>query len=162
MSTDNSASVATLGYWPARGVAHPIKMLLEYTGTPYKLWLAESGPAPTFSKQLWLDIKHEHMKDYDLPNLPYYDNGKGLKITQTKAILMHLARVNDLAPGPEDETANVHADMIREFFNDWLAANAGYVFFPAHRAQVLMYFFLLRRAASVDKCQATSRSGVRP
>ena len=61
----------------------------------------------------------------------------GLKITQTKAILMHLGRVNGLVPDPKNEQANIDADMIREFFNDWLAATTGYCFFPAHRAQVI-------------------------
>ena len=73
----SSQPVAILGYWPARGVAHPIKMMLEYTATPYKLWLAESGPAPTFSKQVWLDVKYDTMKDFEMPNLPYYMDGKG-------------------------------------------------------------------------------------
>ena len=39
----------------------------------------------------------------DFPNLPYYcDPKKSVKLTQSNAILMHIARTNDLWPRDEE------------------------------------------------------------
>ena len=48
---------ATICYWDIRGLAQPIRLLLEYTATPYEDKKLACGPAPDFDKSCWLDIK---------------------------------------------------------------------------------------------------------
>ena len=40
-----------LGYWNIRGLAHPIRYLLEYAEHPYEEVLYEQGGPPNFSSQ---------------------------------------------------------------------------------------------------------------
>ena len=50
--------------------------------------------------------------------MPYYnDPNLNVKLTQSNAILMHIARTNDLWPVNE-ETSLINADLLREEFND--------------------------------------------
>ena len=52
-----------------------------------------------YAKTKWLEAKDELLKGFDFPNLPYYyDPDMDVKLTQTNAILMHIARTNDLCP----------------------------------------------------------------
>lgn len=94
-------------YWNIRGLAQPIRLLLEYSGTEYEEKMYECGPAPDYDKSCWFDIKFK--LGLDFPNLPYYEDGN-LKITQSNAIIRHIARKHDLCGKTEEEKARV--DML--------------------------------------------------
>ncbi|MCL4126174.1 UNVERIFIED_CONTAM: hypothetical protein GTU68_036918 [Idotea baltica] len=83
-----------------------IKLLLEYTGTSYTEKLYDFGPAPDFDTSQW--TKEKFNLGMDFPNLPYYFDGD-YKITQSHAILKHIARQNNLVGRSESE--NVRVDM---------------------------------------------------
>lgn len=96
-----------LAYWSIRGLAQPIRLLLEYTGTEFEDKLYECGPAPTYDKSCWFDIKHD--LGLDFPNLPYYVDGD-VKVTQSNAIMRYIARKHDLCGKTEAE--KVRVDMM--------------------------------------------------
>ncbi|KAL7985207.1 hypothetical protein Chor_003777 [Crotalus horridus] len=82
-----------LGYWDIRGLAHSIRLLLEYTGTPYEEKLYRCGEAPDYDKSQWIDEKEK--LGLDFPNLPYLIDGK-TKLTQSNAIIRYIARKHHL------------------------------------------------------------------
>ena len=73
MSTEKKV---VIGYWDCRGMVQPIRLILEYTGTPYEFRPVASGPAPFYSKEPWLAKKFDLLEEYDFPNLPYYADDK--------------------------------------------------------------------------------------
>ncbi|XP_063811262.1 glutathione S-transferase Mu 5-like [Pseudophryne corroboree] len=93
-----------LGYWDIRGLAHSIRLLLEYTGTPYEEKLYMVGEAPDYDKSQWLDEKEK--LGLDFPNLPYLLDGD-IKLTQSNAILRYIARKHGLCGDSESEKTNV-------------------------------------------------------
>ncbi|XP_019643930.1 PREDICTED: glutathione S-transferase Mu 5-like isoform X1 [Branchiostoma belcheri] len=95
---------AQFAYWNIRGLAQPIRLLLEYTGTEYEDKRFQCGPAPDYDRSEWLDIKHTFGLDF--PNLPYYIDGD-TKITQSNAILRYIARNNNLCGETEQERVRV-------------------------------------------------------
>jgi len=111
--------VALLGYWKLRGLGQSVKYLLEYTGTEYKEKQYGIGPAPEFDASEWTSEKYNLGMSF--PNLPYFFDGK-CKITQSHAILKHIARKNDLVGKTECE--NVRVDMAEhealDFRKDWV------------------------------------------
>merc|ERR1712212_9750 len=91
----------TLGYWKIRGLAEPIRYLLHHTGTDFTDQRFElTGSAPNFSREQWTSVKET--LGLQFPNLPYYIDGD-LKISESGAILRHLARKNNLAGNTEEE-----------------------------------------------------------
>ncbi|XP_071546707.1 glutathione S-transferase Mu 4-like [Panulirus ornatus] len=96
-----------LGYWKTRCWAQPIRLLLEYTGTKFEDRKYEVGPGPTFDKTCWFSVKFN--LGLDFPNLPYYIDGD-IKISQTLAILRHIARKHDMCGRTEHE--RVQVDML--------------------------------------------------
>ncbi|KAM4797212.1 glutathione S-transferase Mu 4-like [Rhinophrynus dorsalis] len=93
-----------LGYWDIRGLAHAIRLLLEYTGTQYEEKLYVTGEAPDYDKSQWLDEKEK--LGLDFPNLPYLLDGD-VKLTQSNTILRYIARKNGLCGKSEKEKINV-------------------------------------------------------
>jgi glutathione S-transferase len=79
----------TLGYWKIRGLAQPIRFLLEYANVAYKEVLYEQGDGPEFSRECWLSEKFN--LGLDFPNLPYFFDGD-LKITESSAILRYIVK----------------------------------------------------------------------
>ncbi|KAM9110159.1 glutathione S-transferase Mu 3 isoform 3-T3 [Megaptera novaeangliae] len=69
----SSKSTMILGYWDIRGLAHAIRMLLEFTDTAYEEKRYTCGEAPDYDKSQWLDMKFK--LDLDFPNLPYLMDG---------------------------------------------------------------------------------------
>uniref|UniRef100_A0A8C0KAS8 Glutathione S-transferase mu 3 n=1 Tax=Canis lupus dingo TaxID=286419 RepID=A0A8C0KAS8_CANLU len=61
-----SKSNMVLGYWDIRGLAHAIRMLLEFTDTCYEERRYTCGEAPDYDKSQWLDVKFK--LDLDFPN----------------------------------------------------------------------------------------------
>ena len=80
-------STLTLGYWSIRGLAEPIRTLLNYLGVAYKDELYDLGPAPEFNGDCWFSVKYK--LGFDYPNLPYLIDGE-VKLTESIAILRYL------------------------------------------------------------------------
>uniref|UniRef100_A0A2P2HXY9 glutathione transferase n=1 Tax=Hirondellea gigas TaxID=1518452 RepID=A0A2P2HXY9_9CRUS len=93
-----------LGYWSLRGLAQHIRYVLHYTGTEYEEKQYNAGPGPEYSKQEWLDDRDS--LGLEFPNLPYYIDGD-LKITESTAILRHLARKHGLYGSTEEDRIRV-------------------------------------------------------
>ncbi|KAM7171475.1 glutathione S-transferase Mu 1-like [Macrochelys suwanniensis] len=96
-----------LGYWDIRGIAHSIRLLLEYTGTAYEDKMYSCGEAPDYDKSQWINEKEK--LGLDFPNLPYLIDGKN-KLTQSNAILRYIARKHKLCGETEEEMLRV--DML--------------------------------------------------
>uniref|UniRef100_U3FGA7 Glutathione S-transferase n=1 Tax=Callithrix jacchus TaxID=9483 RepID=U3FGA7_CALJA len=90
----------TLGYWDIRGLAHAIRLLLEYTDSSYEEKMYTMGDAPDYDRSQWL--KEKFKLGLDFPNLPYLIDGAH-KITQSNAILRYIARKHNLCGETEEE-----------------------------------------------------------
>ncbi|XP_041713124.1 glutathione S-transferase Mu 3 [Coregonus clupeaformis] len=93
-----------LAYWDIRGLAQPIRLLLEYTDTKYEEEFYTCGEAPNYDKSCWFDEKHKLGMDF--PNLPYLEDGDR-KIVQSNAIMRYIARKHNLGGESEDEKVRV-------------------------------------------------------
>ncbi|KAM9475990.1 glutathione S-transferase Mu 3-like [Clarias gariepinus] len=93
-----------LAYWDIRGLAQPIRLLLEYTDTKWEDKLYSCGEAPNYDKSCWFDEKPKLKMDF--PNLPYLEDGER-KIVQSNAILRYIARKHNLCGETEDEIVRV-------------------------------------------------------
>ncbi|XP_047218706.1 glutathione S-transferase Mu 3-like [Girardinichthys multiradiatus] len=89
-----------LAYWDIRGLAQPIRLLLEYTGTNYKDKFYVCGEAPDYDKSCWFGEKEK--LGIDFANLPYLVDGDR-KITQSNAIMRYIARKHNMCGETEDE-----------------------------------------------------------
>ncbi len=116
-----------LGYWKIRGLAHVSRLMFEYTGTAYKVAslssclfcsspffslpqdvLHEQGEGPDFSRAAWLQAKIELEKVTPFANLPYLlDSELARPLTESKAIVLHLARVLGLYGETEQERCDI-------------------------------------------------------
>uniref|UniRef100_I3M9C9 Glutathione S-transferase n=1 Tax=Ictidomys tridecemlineatus TaxID=43179 RepID=I3M9C9_ICTTR len=94
----------TLGYWDIRGLAHPIRLLLEYTDSSYEEKRYTMGDAPDYDRSQWLSEKFKLSLDF--PNLPYLIDGVH-KITQSNAILRYIARKHNLCGETGEEKTRV-------------------------------------------------------
>ncbi|XP_004449003.2 glutathione S-transferase Mu 2 [Dasypus novemcinctus] len=106
-SAQTSTMPMTLGYWDLRGLAHSIRLLLEYTGSNYEEKNYTLGDAPDYDKSQWLNEKFK--LGLDFPNLPYLIDGAH-KITQSNAILRYIARKHHL--GGETEAEKIRVDVL--------------------------------------------------
>ncbi|KAF4021514.1 hypothetical protein G4228_013706 [Cervus hanglu yarkandensis] len=82
-----------LGYWDIRGLAHAIRLLLEYTDSNYEEKKYTMGDAPDYDRSQWLNEKFK--LGLDFPNLPYLIDGAH-KLTQSNAILRYIARKHNM------------------------------------------------------------------
>ncbi|XP_058515991.1 glutathione S-transferase Mu 2-like isoform X3 [Ochotona princeps] len=94
----------TLGYWDLRGLAHSIRLLLEYTDTSYEEKKYTLGDAPDYDRSHWLNEKFK--LGLDFPNLPYLIDGTH-KLTQSNAIVRYLGRKHNLCGETEEEKIRV-------------------------------------------------------
>uniref|UniRef100_A0A8C4Z3Z5 glutathione transferase n=1 Tax=Gadus morhua TaxID=8049 RepID=A0A8C4Z3Z5_GADMO len=99
-----STMAMKLAYWDIRGLAQPIRLLLEFTGTKYEDKFYVCGEAPDYDKTCWIDEKHKLGMDF--PNLPYLVDGER-KMVQSNAIMRYIARKNNLCGETEDEKVRV-------------------------------------------------------
>jgi len=104
-----------LGYWKIRGLAQPIRLLLTYVGEDFEDKQYEQGDAPGYSRDAWMSVKPKFGEILDFPNLPYYIDGD-VKITQSNAILRHIARKHKLDGETAVEKAVV--DMLLDVVMD--------------------------------------------
>ncbi|XP_034028125.1 glutathione S-transferase Mu 1-like [Thalassophryne amazonica] len=96
-----------LGYWDIRGLAQPIRLLLEYTGSDYEEKRYCCGEAPDYDKSCWFDEKHK--LGFNFPNLPYLVDGDR-KLVQSSAIIRYIARKHNLCGESEDE--HIRVDIV--------------------------------------------------
>ncbi|XP_055024088.2 glutathione S-transferase Mu 3-like isoform X1 [Misgurnus anguillicaudatus] len=96
--------VMKLAYWDIRGLAQPIRLLLEYTCTEYEEKLYSCGEGPNYDRSCWFDEKNK--LGLDFPNLPYLVDGD-TKIVQSNAIMRYIARKNNLCGETEGERVRV-------------------------------------------------------
>ncbi|XP_040851575.1 glutathione S-transferase Mu 1-like isoform X7 [Ochotona curzoniae] len=72
----------TLGYWDLRGLAHSIRLLLEYTDTSYEEKKYKLGDAPDYDRSHWLNEKFKLGLDFPNEKLkPDYLKGLPDKLT---------------------------------------------------------------------------------
>lgn len=98
-----------LGYWKIRGLAQPIRLLLNYVGEEFDDVQYEQGDAPEFSRDAWLSVKNT--LGLAFPNLPYYIDGD-IKITQSNSILRYIGDKHGLLGKTPKE--KVDCDMMVE------------------------------------------------
>nr|ACE81254.1 glutathione S-transferase mu4 [Tigriopus japonicus] len=110
------SNLPVLCYWDIRGLAQPIRLLLEYTGTKFEDKQLVCGPGPNYDKSVWTNEKHK--LGLDFPNLPYFVDGDR-KITQSNAILRYIARKHNLLGQTEEEQMRVDimAEQSMDFRN---------------------------------------------
>ena len=107
-------SKVILAYWDTRGLAQQIRLLLEYTNTPYEDVHYPQGEAPGYDKSKWLSEKFK--LGLDFPNLPYYIDGD-FKLTESSAITRYIADKNDMVGKSAEERGFV--SMIENLLYDW-------------------------------------------
>ncbi|CAN9516199.1 unnamed protein product [Ophioblennius macclurei] len=93
-----------LAYWDIRGLAQPIRLLLEYTGSNYEEKFFFCGDAPDYDKTTWFEEKPKLGMDF--PNLPYLVDGDR-KLVQSNAIMRYIARKHNMCGETEDEKVRV-------------------------------------------------------
>ena len=76
-----------LGYWKIRGLAQPLRYLLEYTEHPYQDVMYEQGDAPNYSVECWTSVKNT--LGLDFPSIPYLID-QDTKLTDPYAIMIYL------------------------------------------------------------------------
>jgi glutathione S-transferase len=101
---------AVLGYWDIRGLAQPIRLLLNYVGEDFEDKRYSCGPAPDFNKDCWFKADKFEL-GLDFPNLPYYIDGD-IKLTQTHAIMRYIANKFNIAGSTTEE--RVRIDLMLE------------------------------------------------
>ncbi|KAJ6646381.1 Glutathione S-transferase [Pseudolycoriella hygida] len=115
-----------LCYWDVRGIAMPIRFLLAYLEVDYedKRYILTEPP---HTRDVWLADKYN--LGLDFPNLPYWINGD-VKLTESKAILRHIARVHDSTGTvlPKDPTKAYKADMLESIISDAMMAVAMFAY----------------------------------
>ena len=108
-------SKALLGYWDLRGLAEPIRLMLEYCKIPYEQKLYVCGDGPEFSRAEWVDVKYEVPLQF--PNLPYFRDENGMYLTESWAIMQHIARKHKLIP--QDKKSAVLCDQLQGVVQDF-------------------------------------------
>merc|ERR1712106_673417 len=119
-------TMPVLAYWDIRGLAAPIRLLLEYTGTSYE------NRVMIMPKPEWLEYKKS--LGFDFPNLPYYQEGD-LKLTQSAAILRHVARRSNLVGKTEEECAR--AEMLADVVGDYRSPLVSLCYNPKFAQEML-------------------------
>jgi len=114
-----------LAYWDIRGLAQPIRYLLEYTGAEWEDKLYACGPPPDYDKKCWFGEKET--LGLDFPNLPYMIDGD-VKMTQTQAILRYIARKYGLTGNTDEE--KVRVDTIQAEWADFQGPFTGLCYSP--------------------------------
>lgn len=69
-------------------LAQPIRLLLEYTKTPFEDRKVSCGPAPEYDRSAWTGIKNS--LGLDFPNLPYYIDGTRISTRLPDGTFGHL------------------------------------------------------------------------
>jgi len=105
---------SVLAYWDLRGLAQPVRLLLNYVGEEFEDKKYECGEAPEYSRECWM--KEKHTFGLAFPNLPFYIDGD-IKITQSNAILRYIGRKYNLCGKSDQE--KVMVDMMLDTAMDF-------------------------------------------
>jgi len=108
-----------LGYWNIRGLANPIRYLLEHVGQKYEFKDWFQAPAPGWRGG------DKYKMNLEFPNLPYYIDGN-VRLTQSNAILRYLARKHDMTAKTEEELQQ--QDVIDGVLGDIRGATSNLVY----------------------------------
>lgn len=112
-----AARLPRLGYWNTRALAEPIRLLLALADVQFDDKRYEVGPPPAYDKSCWESEKHS--LGLAFPNLPYWiDDARGVRLTQSHAILLHIAETHGLAGTTSVERAASMQAV--ESVRDWL------------------------------------------
>eukprot|EP01083_Nonionella_stella_P168356 568197_1 len=79
-----------LGYWAIRGVAQPIRFMLEYGKIPYEDRQYGYSTEPPYKNDWFGGDKEKNEFGLDFPNLPYFVDGD-VSITESNAILTYIS-----------------------------------------------------------------------
>jgi glutathione S-transferase/nucleoside diphosphate kinase len=81
-----------IAYWSIRGLGAPLRMMCEYTETPYEAVLYDVAPKEGggFDASAWFDKKPAIKAKNPLANLPYIEDDGNI-ITQSNACMTYLA-----------------------------------------------------------------------
>ena len=92
----NKSQTIKLGYWGIRGLAAPLRMMLEYTGASYEQTVYTDGDP-------WFKVKKPELKAKNaLANLPYLEMPDGTVVCESNACYAHLASYLGLVPTSAD------------------------------------------------------------
>ncbi|KAL8611775.1 hypothetical protein ACOMHN_009457 [Nucella lapillus] len=112
--------IPKLAYWKIRGLAQPIRLMLNYVGQEFEDIQYEQGEAPDYSRDAWDKVKDS--LGLDFPNLPYYIDGD-VKLTQSNAIIRYIAGKHNLLGKTDKEKG--YADMMLENSMDFRNGTVG-------------------------------------
>ena len=141
--------VVKVGYWKCRGYLSPIILMLEHLGLSYEVHYPQCGPPPIFGKTEWYANKHKILKEFDFPNLPYFDDGQ-VKLTHTLAILEYLDQKLEKT-GPVDP---VRVAILREQGRDLGAALTDYIYLEGRpRVRKFPHFCMIKKTSQFWKMQ---------
>ncbi|CAG0904243.1 unnamed protein product [Cyprideis torosa] len=111
---------STFGYWKTRAY------LLEYVGEPYEMKWYDFGSPPDYKGEDW--YKEKFTLGLDFPNIPYYIDGD-TKLTQPLAIMLYIARKNELDESTEEEkqlvdmselqAQDLRMELVQLFYKNW-------------------------------------------
>jgi len=113
------------GYWAIRGLAQPIRLLLNYVGVAFedkRYTQHENG-----SREEWNSVKNKI--GLDLPNLPYLIDGD-LKLTQSNAILHYVASQYQPTLCGRTPAEAATMEMVLGFLADARGAGTGICYNP--------------------------------
>ena len=122
LQATSTATKPALGYWDNRTIAEPLRLLLALAGVEYDDIRYPVGEPPDYDKSEWLEAKHS--LGLPAPNLPYYiEPESGLRLTQSRVILMHVATKHGLAGESAERRALVHlaVECMTDWFDDLMA-----------------------------------------
>ncbi|CAH8441466.1 unnamed protein product [Schistosoma margrebowiei] len=88
-----------LGYWKIRGLAQPIRLLLEYLEETYEEHAYDRNEVDA-----WRNDKFK--LGLEFPNLPYYIDGD-FKLTQSMAIIRYIADKHNMLGASPEERAEI-------------------------------------------------------
>ena len=116
LQATSTATKPALGYWDNRTIAEPLRLLLALAGVEYDDIRYPVGSRQTTTSRN--GSKQSTRTGLPAPNLPYYiEPESGLRLTQSRVILMHAATKHGLAGESAERRALVHLAV--ECMTDW-------------------------------------------
>ena len=118
-----------LGYWAIRGLGQPIRFLLAYAEAPFtevRLGVNQDGSLSEDESLDW--TAHRDTLDVSFPNLPYLIDSSGpteIRLTQSNAVIRHLARRFDLYG--DTEADRIAIDLLQDEaydYRNWIVKTA--------------------------------------
>nr|XP_009862354.1 glutathione S-transferase Mu 3-like [Ciona intestinalis] len=128
-------SKPVLAYWDIRGLAEPVRLMLQHSGVNYEDKRYVCGDAPDYDRSSWTNVKNTIGLDF--ANLPYYIDGD-VKLTESFAIMKYIGRKNGLVPVTEEEM--YRADMSEGVISDFRKSFTMMCYMPDHEKRKANFF----------------------